>query len=623
MAQARRSVVRTVTVERAVAWVQRALTSMRRASSPRRGAWRRAGWLAFFSLAVFSAQAAPAAPDDYLAEHEPRRMALVIGNSAYPQLGALRSARLDAIKMEARLRLLGFQVARHMDVQTTSQLEDDILPAFRRSLQPGDIVLVYFSGHGFAHGRENFLALGAMGRTLRERDLGDAAVSVEALTHSLGRRAPGLVLMLVDACRTQVPLVIDGVREADSVAKSPVAGGLARDAGFNLITAYASRPGLPAYGSGSARTSLFTRHLLRQLGRDGREFGAMFNEVSARVREDSAERQQPGLFDWSESDLFLRPTRAQRARQREAWRLALGSRDPRLIARFASGHAGSRHAAAARRWLHDHPPAEVASAPYLETVARHAGGEQAKIVGGMLAEDGALPWQVSLGVARIDAADAAHFCGGTVLSARWIVTAAHCLVRTAPAQVLVAAGSNTLRAGMPRHRVVRIIVHPGFVGATFDKDIALLELAEPLPLGEAIQAIALADAADEDVHLADDAQLLASGWGATAMGGPTVTALHSVEVPFVERAQCNRALAYDGAITTDMLCAGLAAGALDACQGDSGGPLVSRREGVHTLVGIVSWGEGCALADKPGVYTRVAGFAGWARQCMADEAGCP
>ena len=100
-----------------------------------------------------------------------------------------------------------------------------------------------------------------------------------------------------------------------------------------------------------------------------------------------------------------------------------------------------------------------------------------------------------------------------------------------------------------------------------------------------------------------------SGWGRLSETGGMPDRLHDVNIPVVSRQECNSAAAYGGRVTSTMLCAGLRNGGKDACQGDSGGPLLwlnENREWVQ--IGVTSFGEGCAEAEFPGVYTRVASF---------------
>ena len=268
--------------------------------------------------------------------------------------------------------------------------------------------------------------------------------------------------------------------------------------------------------------------------------------------------------------------------------------------------------------------------PYDQAIARDARHEAWKVVGGKEASEGSAPWQVSLGVSRIADPARAHFCGGSIIAGTWVLTAAHCVNRLTPDKLLIVAGSNRLQGNLVRHAVKRIIVHPGFNASSMDKDIALLELAEPLPLGAHLHAIGLPSLKDEKGLLLKKAQLTVTGWGATLEDGAAVVTLRVLGVPLVPRRSCNRALAYDGAISINMICAGFVAGGADACQGDSGGPLTmvaapgidSDAKRTPTLAGIVSWGDGCAHVDKVGVYTRVAKFTAWVGACIAGGPGC-
>ena len=264
------------------------------------------------------------------------------------------------------------------------------------------------------------------------------------------------------------------------------------------------------------------------------------------------------------------------------------------------------------------------SAPYRDAVKRFLDREDPKIVGGKKAPAGSFPWQVSLGVSWIADPYRAHFCGGSVYSESWIVTAAHCLENTAAKDVTVTAGTHVLGEGhaATRRNVERIIVKSNFDSRTWDNDIALIQLRDPLKLGQGIEAVPLLTSTTEGAALPDRAPLVVIGWGATKEGGGSVRDLRYADVPLFSRVQCNRPGSYDGLITNNMICAGLAVGGVDSCQGDSGGPLTVSTQNKPQLAGIVSWGEGCARPNKPGVYTRVARYVSWIADCVAKPEQC-
>jgi len=102
--------------------------------------------------------------------------------------------------------------------------------------------------------------------------------------------------------------------------------------------------------------------------------------------------------------------------------------------------------------------------------------------------------------------------------------------------------------------------------------------------------------------------LTVSGWGARSEGGRPPTTLHAVRVPGISNYQCRRSYR---SITDAMICAGETRGGVDSCQGDSGGPLTYTSGGSTYVVGVVSWGRGCARPDYPGVYSRVTSALSW------------
>jgi secreted trypsin-like serine protease len=247
---------------------------------------------------------------------------------------------------------------------------------------------------------------------------------------------------------------------------------------------------------------------------------------------------------------------------------------------------------------------------------------QPKIIPGEPAPAGSYTWQVSL--QRSDTQ--AHYCGASIRDARWLITAGHCAVNLQPTDVLAVAGTHYLTASDPRLRIQRIIVNKQFIkqfnGVTYDYDIALIMLDQPLVFGPELQPIPPVSAAEEEA-IVPGTLLYTSGWGATSEGGQGVSTLRSVSVPSVPTADCNNPFSYGDRVSDRMLCAGDAQGGRDACQGDSGGPLSTAQAGTGAkLIGVVSWGEGCARAGKPGVYARVSALNSWIEKCMASPDSC-
>jgi secreted trypsin-like serine protease len=229
-----------------------------------------------------------------------------------------------------------------------------------------------------------------------------------------------------------------------------------------------------------------------------------------------------------------------------------------------------------------------------------------RIVGGKPVTLKENPWQIAIVSKRIPINSMAQFCGGSIVATRWVVTAAHCVDSgTLPAQIEILTGTESLVNGGTRVPVTGITVHPNWNPKTHDFDIALIQTGADLG-GTPIAGDTSAN------EYAPTLDIRVTGWGRTSkstQAGSKV--LQGVSMPYVARATCNRPASYDGDITDNMICAGLQAGGVDSCQGDSGGPATAAFNGTRRLVGIVSWGEGCALRDKYGVYTRVANFATW------------
>lgn len=243
------------------------------------------------------------------------------------------------------------------------------------------------------------------------------------------------------------------------------------------------------------------------------------------------------------------------------------------------------------------------TAAIAETVCK----DDRKIVGGVDADIKEHPWQVAL------APDGQHFaCGGSLIQDRWVVTAAHCFSSKTPPSARIKAGVTNREFGT-WIETGKIFVHEGYRDDTHENDIALIKLNGTVS-GDIIPL------AQPGLDLKTCQRLEVTGWGAIQEDGPAASILQKAELPLVDNATCNAKDAYDGAIKPGMMCAGLRDGGIDSCQGDSGGPLVWHSDDGPVLVGVVSWGYGCARKLRYGVYTRLDAFSDWiANTILANQ----
>ncbi|MBY5555814.1 caspase family protein (plasmid) [Rhizobium leguminosarum] len=298
--------------------------------------------------------------DDYMSPREPRRLALIVANDDYEFIGKLPGVKSDLKEMTKAFEALGFDVVKkYPNVATWDEFQYEVLKPFRTQVERDDLVVVYFSGHGFTYGGYQYFAPTGMPKQLTEGKVATTAIPVETLASAFQTEGAGGVVLIVDACRTIADFVVKD-KDGNILLKGSNDGDL-KATNINYVLALSVNAGLPSQGSSDPdKMSTYSETLYERLKED-KEFRNLHDDVEFAVSTKTDAKQVPVLYDHTWTDILLSRSTRWTALERELWESLLRTPARKDIGSFARRYTLSPYVREARRWLKDHPVEQQAA----------------------------------------------------------------------------------------------------------------------------------------------------------------------------------------------------------------------------------------------------------------------
>lgn len=282
----------------------------------------------------------------------PRRLALVIGNVDYINHSRLPNVANDVAAVSARLTELGFDVTAPPQRSSSEEFTQlDLLP-FAAKLQPGDVVVFYYSGHGFSLGSDNFIVPTGVDATVDQADVQFLFPAESSVRSFLQTRKPAFLLVIMDACRSRPGFVRSGdgqgIDKGEFFPVRPLE---------NITIASATGPGFVASAGAEGARSVFTEALVTHMAEPGQELSGLQRQIYYSMSQ--AGPQLPFFSESRVTQLWLKMSPQVEAQIKGAWDRARATGLRKKVEEFLAFYATSPYAAEARQWLADNSSAEI------------------------------------------------------------------------------------------------------------------------------------------------------------------------------------------------------------------------------------------------------------------------